>query len=54
MLSLLQQVDIEEKIQNAPNNSYKIEVLTGTILAVIDLIILAYATFRQKKEPLKQ
>jgi hypothetical protein len=47
--SLLQQVDINEKIENAPDSSYEIGVFIGTMLPFIVLVIIAYTIYRYKK-----
>jgi cytosine/uracil/thiamine/allantoin permease len=47
---LLQQVDIEEKIKNAPDKSYEIGVFIGTMLPFIILVALAYLIYRYKKK----
>lgn len=49
LLLLLQQVDIEEKIKNAPDSSYEIGVFIGSFLPVVLLIILAYVIFTRVK-----
>ena len=43
---LLLQVDIEEKIKNAPDRGYEIGVFIGTYLPFVVLVILAYLLFR--------
>ena len=50
LLSILQQVDIEEKIKNAPDNEYTIGVLIGSMLPFIILVILAYVIFHYNKK----
>lgn len=57
VISLLQQVNIEEKMQNAPDKSYEIGVVIGTYLPFIVLIIIAYFTYfyfkkKENKKPL--
>lgn len=49
VISLLQQVDIEEKIKNAPNKGYEIGVFIGSILPFIVLVLIAYAIYRYNK-----
>ena len=41
-LSLLQEVNIEEKIKNAPNDNYQIGILIGSYLPLFALVVLAY------------
>ena len=42
----LQQLDIEEKIKNAPDKGYEIGVFIGTMLPFIILVALAYLIYR--------
>lgn len=49
ILSLLQQVDIEEKIKDAPDSQYEIGVFIGTMLPFVVLVLLAYAIYRYNK-----
>ena len=44
LLTLLQ-VDIEEKMQNAPDKGYEIGVVIGTYLPFVVLVIIAYFMF---------
>ncbi|WP_199769290.1 hypothetical protein [Flavivirga eckloniae] len=47
----LQQINIEEKIQNAPNKGYEIGVFIGSMLPFVVLVLIAYLIYRynQKK-----
>ena len=47
---LLQQVDIEEKINNAPDKGYEIGVFIGSMLPFIILVALAYFLYRHNKK----
>ncbi|MBD0823243.1 hypothetical protein [Aestuariibaculum marinum] len=47
---LFLQVDIEEKIKNAPDKGYEIGVFIGTMLPFIVLVIIAYAIYRYNKK----
>ena len=47
---LLLQVDIEEKMKNAPDSSYEIGVVIGTYLPFVLLIGLAYFFFYMAKK----
>ena len=48
LLSLLQ-VDIEEKMKNAPDKGYEIGVVIGTYLPFVVLVIIAYFIFNRFK-----
>lgn len=48
LLTLLQ-VDIEEKMQNAPDKGYEIGVVIGTYLPFVVLVIIAYFIFNRFK-----
>jgi len=45
----LQQVNIEEKIQNAPDKSYEIGVFIGSMLPFAILVVIAYLLYRYNK-----
>lgn len=48
-ITFLQQIDIEEKIKNAPDKGYEIGVFIGTMLPFVILVALAYLMFRHYK-----
>jgi hypothetical protein len=48
LLTLLQ-VDIEEKMKNAPDKGYEIGVVIGTYLPFVVLVIIAYFMFNRFK-----
>lgn len=51
LITLLQQVDIKEKIKNAPKDSgYEIGVVIGTYLPFVVLVIIAYVIFYRAKK----
>ena len=52
LTTLFQQVDIEEKIKNAPDNDYEIGVFIGSMIPFVILVILAYALYRYNKKRL--
>lgn len=52
IIFLLQQVDIEEKIKNAPDKGYEIGVFIGSMLPFLILVVLAYLLFRYNKKQL--
>lgn len=47
---LLLQVDIEEKMKNAPDSNYEIGVVIGTYLPFVLLVALAYVFFYMAKK----
>lgn len=51
-ISLLQNVNIKEKMNNAPDKNYEIGVVIGTYLPFLILVIIAYVTYfyLKKKE----
>ena len=48
-LYLLQAVDVEEKMKNAPDSSYEIGVVIGTYLPFVVLVIIAYFVYYKVK-----
>ncbi len=50
LATILQEVDIEEKINNAPNSSYEIGVFIGSMLPFVILAIIAYAIYYYNKK----
>ena len=52
-LAIIQGVeDIEEKIQNAPDESYEIGVFIGSMLPFVLLVVFAYLIYRYNKKRL--
>lgn len=50
ILFLISQVNIEEKIENAPDSAYEIGVLIGSMLPFIFLVLLAYFIYYYNKK----
>ncbi len=50
LLAILQDIDIEEKINNAPDSGYSIGVFIGSMLPFIILVALAYLIYRYNKK----
>jgi len=48
-LILLLQVDVEEKMKNAPDSGYEIGVTIGTYLPFIVLVAIAYLIYYKTK-----
>jgi hypothetical protein len=47
---VLQNVNIAEKIKNAPSEAYQIGVLIGSYVPFVILVILAYWTYNRAKK----
>ncbi len=50
---LLQEVDIDQKLKDAPDDSYAIGVFIGQLLPFVVLVLIAYAIYRYNKKRLK-
>ena len=48
--AFLQQVDVEQKLKDAPNDSYAIGVFIGEMLPFVILIGIAYFVYYQAKK----
>ncbi|MBT8265686.1 MAG: hypothetical protein KJO41_02695 [Bacteroidia bacterium] len=53
LYSLFQNIDIKEKIENAPDKSYEIGVFIGSFLPFVILVIIAYLIYKHNKNRLK-
>lgn len=53
LISILQEINIEEKLENAPDDNYGIGVFIGSMLPFVILVIIAYAIYRYNKNRLK-
>ena len=49
ILIALQNTDIEEKIQNAPDKGYEVGVVIGTYLPFVLLVLIAYFVYYKAK-----
>ncbi|GGW57798.1 hypothetical protein DFQ11_101821 [Winogradskyella epiphytica] len=54
LITLLQDVDINEKLKDAPDSSYGIGVFIGTLLPFVLLVAIAYAVYRYNKNRFKE
>ena len=48
-IAFLLQINIEEKIKNAPDKDYEIGIVIGTYLPFVFLVALAYFTYYKAK-----
>jgi hypothetical protein len=49
LLHALQEINIEDKIDNAPDKSYEIGVTIGTYLPFVALVLIAYFVYHKAK-----
>ncbi|MBT8253069.1 MAG: hypothetical protein HKN00_13450 [Flavobacteriaceae bacterium] len=49
ILLIFQQSEIDEKLNNAPDNDYALGVLIGSLLPFVILVLAAYLIFRSHK-----
>lgn len=52
-LFFLQDIDINKKLEEAPDSSYGIGVFIGTLLTFLILVLIAYIIFRYNKKRMK-
>ena len=50
LASFIQDVNIEEKIKNAPDTGYEIGVFIGSMLPFVVLVVVAYLIYRYNKK----
>lgn len=48
-IGFLQQVNVEEKMKNAPDSGYEIGVVIGTYLPFVVLVLIAYFVYYKAK-----
>ena len=53
LVLLAQDLNIEEKLKNAPDSQYEIGVLIGSMLPFVVLVILAYVIYYYNKKRFK-
>ena len=54
LITLLQEVNIDEKLKHAPDSNYGIGVFIGTLLPFVILVIIAYGIYRYNKNRYKE
>lgn len=54
LITLLQEVDIDQKLKDAPDSSYGIGVFIGTLLPFMVLVAIAYAIYRYNKNKINK
>ncbi|WP_178991600.1 hypothetical protein [Winogradskyella schleiferi] len=53
LIAILQDVDINEKLKEAPDSSYGIGIFIGTLLPFVVLVIIAFVIYRYNKNRYK-
>lgn len=53
LIRLFQEVNLEEKLKEAPDSSYSIGVFIGTLLPFVVLVVITYTIFRYNKNRIK-
>jgi hypothetical protein len=53
LITLLQDVNIDEKIKTAPDNNYGIGIFIGSLLPFAILVVIAYIIYRYNKNRYK-
>ena len=53
LITLLQDVNIDEKLKEAPDSSYGVGVFIGTLLPFVVLVVIAYVIYRYNKNKYK-
>ena len=54
LLTIIQNVNIEDKMKNAPDSQYEIGVFIGSMLPFVLLVIIAYAIYRYNKNKINK
>ena len=54
LATILQVVNIEEKLKNAPNDDYGTGILIGNLIPFIVLVAIAYVIYYYNKKQLKK
>ncbi|MFH4965929.1 hypothetical protein V8G69_13080 [Gaetbulibacter sp. M235] len=49
LITILQDINIEDKIKNAPDSNYEIGVFIGSMLPFVILVAIAYLIYRYNK-----
>ncbi|WP_299121520.1 hypothetical protein [uncultured Winogradskyella sp.] len=53
LISIFQEINIDEKLKDAPDSNYGIGVFIGTLLPFLILVIIAYTIYRYNKNRIK-
>ena len=53
LIVLLQEININEKLKEAPDSSYGVGVFIGTLLPFVILVVIAFTIYRYNKNRIK-
>ncbi len=53
LITLLQEVNIDEKLKEAPDSDYGVGIFIGTLLPFVILVAIAYSIYRYNKNRYK-
>ncbi len=53
LITALQEVNINEKLKEAPNDDYGIGIFIGTMLPFVILVVIAFTIYRYNKNRIK-
>ncbi|WP_405574361.1 hypothetical protein [Winogradskyella sp. Asnod2-B02-A] len=54
LITILQDVNLDEKLKNAPDSNYGIGIFIGSFLPFLILVIIAYVIYRYNKNRYKE
>ncbi len=54
LTNFIQEINIEEKVKNAPDSSYGIGIFIGSMLPFVVLVLMAYLIYRYNKKRLNR
>lgn len=49
LASFIQEINIEEKVKNAPDSNYEIGLFIGSMLPFVVLVLIAYMIYKHYK-----
>ena len=53
LITVLQEINIDEKLKEAPNDDYGIGIFIGTMLPFVILVVIAFTIYRYNKNKIK-
>ncbi len=53
LITVLQEINIDKKLKEAPNDDYGIGIFIGTMLPFVILVVIAFTIYRYNKNRIK-